>query len=157
MAIGDQPPPRIPSRVRPKRGEKGSITFRGRLIVSRHGRPDGTHRQRTLPNNRYGCSGNRAANNSIHHARKVTAYLDEHPRLELLYGARYSPDDNPAERVWGALKNYVANTAVTWPGRLRQIHSFFRARSPDQMLATAAPWTSPWLPPGYEQNFWNGA
>ena len=29
--------------------------------------------------------------------------------------------------------------------------------SPDQMLDTAAPWTSPWLPPGYEQNFWNGA
>jgi hypothetical protein len=75
-------------------------------------------------------------NDSIHHARKVTAYL---------------------ERVWGALKNYVANTAVTWPGRLRQIHSFFRARSPDQMLATAAPWTSPWLPQGYEQNFWNAA
>jgi hypothetical protein len=43
----------------------------------------------------------------------------------------------------------VANTAVTWPGRLRQIHSFFRNRSPDQMLATAAPWTSPFLtPPG---------
>ena len=80
-------------------------------------------------------------NDSIHHARAVTAYLDKHPRLELLYGARYSPHDNPAERIWGALKNYVANTAVTWPGRLRQIHSFFRARSPDQMLATAAPWT----------------
>jgi hypothetical protein len=62
-----------------------------------------------------------------------------------------------AERIWAALKNYVANTAVSWPGRLRQIHSFFRARSPDQMLATAAPWTSPWLPPGYEQNFWNAA
>ena len=61
------------------------------------------------------------------------------------------------ERIWAALKNYVANTAVTWPGRLRQIHAFFRTRSPDQMLATAAPWTSPWLPPGYEQNFWNGA
>jgi len=42
---------------------------------------------------------------------------------------------------------------VSWPGRLRQIHSFFRARSPDQNLDTAAPWTSPWLPPGYEQNF----
>jgi hypothetical protein len=41
-------------------------------------------------------------NDSIHHARKVTAYLEEHPRLELLYGARYSPHDNPAERVWGA-------------------------------------------------------
>jgi hypothetical protein len=96
-------------------------------------------------------------NDTIHHARNVTAYLKEHPRLELLYGARYSPHDNPAERIWAALKNYVANTAVSWPGRLRQIHSFFRSRSPDQMLDTAAPWTSPWLPPGYEQNFWNAA
>jgi transposase len=96
-------------------------------------------------------------NDSIHHARKVTAYLKDNPRIELLYAARYSPHDNPAERIWGALKNYVANTAVSWPGRLRQIHAFFRARSPDEMLATAAPWTSPWLPPGYEQNFWNAA
>jgi hypothetical protein len=62
---------------------------------------------------------------------------------------------SPAERIWAALKNYVANTAVSWPGRLRQIHAFFRSRSPDQMLATAALWTSPWLPPGYEQNSWN--
>jgi transposase len=38
-------------------------------------------------------------NDSIHHARKVTAYLEKHPRLELLYGARYSPHDNPAERI----------------------------------------------------------
>ncbi len=96
-------------------------------------------------------------NDSVHHARAVARYLQEHRRLEVLYGARYSPHDNPAERIWAALKNYVANTAVSWPGRLRQIHSFFRARSPDQMLATAAPWTSPWLPPGYEQNFWNAA
>ena len=35
-------------------------------------------------------------NDIIHHARKVTRYLDKHPRLELLYGARYSPHDNPA-------------------------------------------------------------
>jgi transposase len=96
-------------------------------------------------------------NDSIHHARTVTSYLEKHPRLELLYGARYSPHDNPVERIWAALKNYVANTAVTWPGRLRQIRSFFRARSPNQMLDTAAPWTSPWLPPGYEQNLWNAA
>jgi transposase len=96
-------------------------------------------------------------NDSIHHARAVTRYLDKQPRLELLHGARYSPHDNPVERVWGGLKNYVANTAVTWPGRLRQIHSYFRNRSPAQMLDTAAPWTSPWLPPRYEQNFWNAA
>jgi len=92
-------------------------------------------------------------NDGIHHARRVTAYLEKHPGLELLYGARYSPHDNPVERIWAALKNYVANTAVSWPGRLLQIRSFSRNRPPDQMLATAAPWTSPWLPPGYEQNF----
>jgi hypothetical protein len=84
-------------------------------------------------------------------------HLEEHPRLKLLYGARYSPHDNPVEPIWAGLKNYVANTAATWPGRLRQIHSFFRNRSPSQMLDAAAPWTSPWLPPGYEQNFWNAA
>jgi len=72
-------------------------------------------------------------------------------------GDPYSPHDNPVERIWGALKNYVASTAVTWPGRLRQIHSFSRNRSPGQMLDTAAPWTSPWLPPGYAQNLRNGA
>ena len=57
----------------------------------------------------------------------------------------------------GRTENYVADTAVTWAARLRQIHSFFRARSPDQMLDAAAPWTSPWLPWGYEQNFRNAA
>jgi hypothetical protein len=56
-------------------------------------------------------------------------------------------------RVWTGLKNYVANTAVTWPRRLRQIHSSFRNRSLGQMLGTAVPWTRPWLPAGYEQNF----
>jgi transposase len=96
-------------------------------------------------------------NDSIHHARAVIRYLEEHPRLELLYGARYSPHDNPVERIWAGLKNYIASTAVTWPGRLRQIHAYFRSRSPDQMLDAAAPWTSPWLPAGYEQNFWNAA
>ena len=93
------------------------------------------------------------ANDSIHHARKVTRYLDEHPRLEVLYGARYSPHDNPVERIWAVLKNYVANTAVSWPGRLRQIHSFFRARSPDEMLDTAAPWTSPGCRPVTSRTF----
>jgi hypothetical protein len=69
-------------------------------------------------------------NDSSCHARKVTAYLQEHPRLEVLYGARFSPHDNPVERIWGALKNYVANTAVSWPGRLRQIRSFFAHAHP---------------------------
>jgi hypothetical protein len=85
-------------------------------------------------------------NDSIHHARAVTRYLDKHPRLELLYGARYSPHDNPVERIWAALKNYVANTAVTWPGRLRQIHSFFRIGVPCLVIAEKQP-TVRWFHP----------
>lgn len=68
------------------------------------------------------------------------------PRLELLNGAGCSPHDNPAERTdLGRAEKliYVANAAVDQPGRLRQIHSFFCNRSPDQMLDTAAPWTKP--------------
>jgi hypothetical protein len=40
------------------------------------------------------------------------------------------------------------DTAASWPGHLQQIHSFFRNRSQDQMLATAAPWIRPLLPAG---------
>jgi hypothetical protein len=96
-------------------------------------------------------------NDSIHHAKAVTAYLADQPRLRLLFGARYSPHDNPVERIWAALKAHIANTAVTWPGRLRQVHAFFRQRSPTQMLTTAAPWASPWLPKSYAQNFRSSA
>ncbi|TDD55000.1 hypothetical protein E1286_04695 [Nonomuraea terrae] len=68
-------------------------------------------------------------NDSIHHAKAVTACLSEHPTMELLFGARYSPHDNPVERIRAALKAFIANTAVSWPGRRRQIHAFFRTRS----------------------------
>ena len=96
-------------------------------------------------------------NDSIHHARAVTRYLDKNPRLELLYGARYSRHDNPVERVWAGLKNYVANTAVTWPGRTRQIHALLPQPPTRPDARRRRPWTSPWLPAGYEQNFWNAA
>jgi hypothetical protein len=36
-------------------------------------------------------------NDSSCHARAVTRYLDQQPRLEVLYGARYRPQDNPVE------------------------------------------------------------
>jgi hypothetical protein len=42
---------------------------------------------------------------------------------------------------------------VTIQGRVRQVHTFFRGRTPAQMLATAAPHSSPWLPEGYMQNY----
>jgi len=45
---------------------------------------------------------------------------------------------------------------LTGPARCTALATA-RDRSPGQMLATAAPWTGPGLPPGYEQNFWNAA
>jgi transposase len=90
----------------------------------------------------------------IHHSKIVQRWLATHPRVVVLHGARYSPHDNPVERVWAALKAWLANTpTLTIQGRVRQVHAFFRARGPTELLATAAPYSSPWLPEGYVQNF----
>jgi transposase len=90
----------------------------------------------------------------IHHSKIVGRWLAAHPPVVVLHGARYSPHDNPVERIWGALKAWLANSpTLTIQGRVRQVHAFFRERSPAHMLATAAPHSSPWLPEGYVQNF----
>jgi len=90
----------------------------------------------------------------IHRSKLVQRWLAAHPRVLVLHGARYSPHDNPVERIWAALKAWLANSpTLTIQGRVRQVHAFFRARSPDQMLATTAPDSSPWLPEDYLQNF----
>jgi hypothetical protein len=97
--------------------------------------------------------------NDTTHTSGITArWLAEHPRLVLITGARYSPQDNPVERVWASLKRWIANTAPeTMAARVGQAHAFFRHRTPAQMLATAAPESSPWLPEGYGQDFWKAA
>jgi transposase len=97
-------------------------------------------------------------NGGTHLSGITRQWLDEHPRLLLLRGARYSPQDNPVERIWAALKQHIANTApATMADRVRQAHAFFQHRTDTQNLTTAAPWTSPWLPPRYGQDFWSGA
>jgi len=94
----------------------------------------------------------------IHRSKIVQRWLKTHPRLRVLHGARYSPHDNPVERIWGALKGWLANNpTLTIQGRVRQVHAFFRQRTTAQMLATAAPHTSPWLPEGYTRNLGQAA
>jgi hypothetical protein len=62
------------------------------------------------------------------------------------------------ERIWGALKAWLANTpTLTIQGRMRQVHAFFRQRTTAQMLATAAPHSSPWPPEDYVQNLTEAA
>jgi transposase len=90
----------------------------------------------------------------IHRSKIVQRWLKTHPRLLVLHGARYSPHDNPIERIWGALKAWLANNpTLTIQGRVRQVHAFFGQRTTAQMLAIAAPHSSPWLPADYVQNF----
>jgi transposase len=90
----------------------------------------------------------------IHRSKIVQRWRKAHPRLLVLHGARYSPHDNPVERIWGALKAWLANNpTLTIQGRVRQVHAYFRSRTTAQMLATAAPHSSPWLPADYVQNF----
>ncbi|NMO55723.1 IS630 family transposase [Actinoplanes sp. TBRC 11911] len=97
-------------------------------------------------------------NGSTHHSGITKRWLAAHPRIQVIEGAKYSPQDNPVERIWAALKRQIANTAtVTIIDRIQQAHAFFQHRSDAQNLTTAAPWTSPWLPEGYGKNFWPGA
>ena len=92
-------------------------------------------------------------NTIIHRSKIVQRWRTTHPRLLVLHGARYSPHDNPTERIWAALKAWLANNpTLTIQGRVRQVHAFFRDRTSAQLLATAAPHSSPWLPESYMQH-----
>ncbi len=92
-------------------------------------------------------------NVNIHSRRLVLALWLEHPQVHLLYGAGYCPHENPVERIWGAIKAYLANSPPrTTTGRISQAISFFSAATPEQMLNTAAPWKARWLPRHYGQH-----
>jgi hypothetical protein len=66
-------------------------------------------------------------NGATHHSGIPRRWLTEHPRLMLIEGAKYSPQDNPVERVWAGLKQSIANTApATMADRIRQTHAYFR-------------------------------
>ena len=94
----------------------------------------------------------------IHASHAVQTWLGEHPRIQLLYGARYCPHANPVERVWGVLKRDLADTApTTMPGRLRQEARFFGHTTAADLLRIAVPHTAPWIPRKLRQNLRRGA
>jgi hypothetical protein len=72
-------------------------------------------------------------NGATHHSGITKKWLAEHPRLLLIQGAKYSPQDNPVERIW------APPTSIG--DRIRQAHTFLRNRTREQNLTTAAPWT----------------
>jgi hypothetical protein len=46
----------------------------------------------------------------INHSTLVTRWLVDHPRLRVLHGARYSPHDNPVERIWALSSDDCGST-----------------------------------------------
>jgi transposase len=69
-------------------------------------------------------------NGGTHLSGITQQWLNENPRLHLIKGARYSPQDNPVERIWAAMKHHTANTApATMADRIRQTHAFFQHRA----------------------------
>ena len=48
-------------------------------------------------------------NAKIHHAKLLEDFLEENPRLQLVFLPPYSPNLNKIEELWGWLKDSVIN------------------------------------------------
>jgi transposase len=79
-------------------------------------------------------------NYSSHTARKVSAWVADEPRLELLFLPTHCAHLNPVERIWLQLKNTIApNRLYGSMDVLRQtVFAFFRTMTPAQALRWAA-------------------
>ena len=74
-------------------------------------------------------------NGSIHHSVETQKWLSLHPRIQLLYLPKRSPQLNPVEKVWWACKDAVASNRYLSMARLKQAcHDFFADVSADDLL-----------------------
>lgn len=80
-------------------------------------------------------------NASIHHAKVVQAWLEEHPDVHLLFLPAYSGHRfNPIEKVWWHLKKQVAANRLhgSIDALVTAVHRYFSSRTPEQTLKLAA-------------------
>jgi transposase len=79
-------------------------------------------------------------NYSSHTAHVVQAWLNEHPRMHLLYLPKYCSHLNPVEPIWLQLKNAVAPNRLydSMKILLDTAKAFLDNMSPEQALAWAA-------------------
>ena len=80
-------------------------------------------------------------NASIHTAKAVTAWLADHPQLELLYLPTYSGHaENPVEKVWWRLKGHVAANRLhgSIDALVAAVHTFFASFTPEDARRLAA-------------------
>jgi hypothetical protein len=93
----------------------------------------------------------------IHRSKLVKRWLATTPGCGCCTKLAPAPRQ-PGRADLGGLKAWLANSpTLTIQGRVRQVHAFFWAGCPAQILATTTPRSSPWLPQGYGQNFQEAA
>ena len=74
-------------------------------------------------------------NGSIHTSQETQDWLSLHPRLQLLYLPKRSPQMNPVEKIWWECKEFVASNRYLSMARLKQAcHDFFASKSADDLL-----------------------
>lgn len=80
-----------------------------------------------------------ADNGPCHISKGTAKWINEHPRMQLLFLPKYSPHLNPVEKVWWFLKNRVfANRCYVSFDNIEQIiHSFFVMLKPINILQLA--------------------
>jgi hypothetical protein len=89
----------------------------------------------------------------IHRSKIVGRWLRKHPRLRVLHGARYSPHDNPVERM-GRTQGIPSQQPDPDHRRPRPPGARLLPRPQRHAeLTTAPPHSSPWLPESYVQHF----
>ena len=80
-------------------------------------------------------------NASIHHAKQVTAWLQTHARVHLLYLPAYSGHrENPVEKVWWRLKDQIAANRLhgSVEALVAAVQAFFAAFTPADALRLTA-------------------
>ena len=80
-----------------------------------------------------------ADNGPCHISQGTARWIEKHPRFKLLFLPKYSPQLNPAEKVWWFLKNRIfANRCHASFNDIEQlIHSFFIKLKPINILQLA--------------------
>ncbi len=77
-------------------------------------------------------------NASYHTSKAVERFVAEHDRLRVLPLPKWSPEDNPIEDLWRALKNTIAANLERSLDALRAAcRWFFDRLTPEQALITA--------------------
>lgn len=73
-----------------------------------------------------------------HTAKRVTAWLETHPRMTILFLPKYASHLNPIERIWGVMKNkVVANHCYPTLAALRQaVQRYLDSITPVAVLQT---------------------